>query len=159
MDWHLCRPTRAAVCLIFFIAVSACSLFDSPERKLYSAVTAGNLQAVQDMLKRGPKIDVNWMPGEKSGPALVVAASFGEHEIARLLIARGAKPDLGSTLSGSPLSAAAYHGDIEMCKILIAAGANVNLRSGDYQWTPLETARYKGHTAVVEFLKSAGALQ
>lgn len=150
---------RIASCLFVLVAMPACEFLNPPELELYSAATNGDIQTVQRILQRRPDFDVNRMPGETTGPPLVAAASFGKHEIARLLLAHKADPNLGSALSGSPLNSAAYHGDIEMCRILVAGGANVNLRSGRHMWTPLENARYKGHTAVVEFLKSAGALQ
>lgn len=47
-------------------------------------------------------------------------------------------------------------GDFENVKILINQGANVNEKD-NYGNSPLDIARYRGHTKIVELLKQAGA--
>jgi RNA polymerase sigma factor (sigma-70 family) len=96
------------------------------------------------------------VPTPSIGSTLLhIAASHGENEIARFLIARGADVDARGEHAegGSPLHAAAAGGHHEMVEILVAAGANVAARDGQFGVTADEWARFFGHVELFERLK------
>jgi ankyrin repeat protein len=70
---------------------------------------------------------------------LFYAAMFGRQDVARLLLAHGAKVNTRNTRGETPLHVAAAHGQPEMTKLLLQAGADSTLtnQSGD---TPLRIA-------------------
>lgn len=87
---------------------------------------------------------------EKETP-LHLAAKYNEAEIAKDLLAAGAKP-LGHEF---PLHAAAAHGNIELATGLIAYGVNVHAQNAEGQ-TALHAAATKGHVDMARFLLAQG---
>jgi uncharacterized protein len=73
---------------------------------------------------------VNGEPGERETP-LMTAASYGDVEVARVLIEAGADleataaPDAGGVPGGTPLLHAAVFGMTDVLDLLVAAGARV----------------------------------
>jgi len=95
------------------------------------------------------------------GTALIAAAHLGHAEVVRTLIRAGAPLDHVNNLGWTALIESIVLGDggrrhTETLAALIEAGANVNLadRSGR---TPLALAEARGHAAMVERLRRAGA--
>jgi ankyrin repeat protein len=141
--------------LITLVLLSAgCSY--KPEKALLSAVARNDLQEV-DRLLREEDVDVNARARLSGDSALSSAASLGEVEMARLLLARGANPNIGDKDNLSPLQLAAYHGNLAMVRMLLKAGANVNSADSRYGYTPLASASQNGHVEVVRELLKAGA--
>jgi ankyrin repeat protein len=74
---------------------------------------------------------VNGRPGDPETP-LITAASYGDAEVARVLLAAGADlevqaaPDAGGVPGGTALLHAAVFGMAELVDLLVAAGAQVN---------------------------------
>jgi uncharacterized protein len=64
--------------------------------------------------------DDNWT-------ALLEASVHGP-ELTRLLLSKGANPNIASNRGFTPLMRAAGHGNIEVVKLLLKSGANINLR-------------------------------
>jgi uncharacterized protein len=102
---------------------------------------------------------------------LIRAAKAGDVEAAKLLLARGALPDLPNNLGITPLMAAAGIGSttldirarfrnekpcLETGKLLVAAGAAVNATRDNGQ-TALHGAAQWGWTEFAKYLASAGA--
>lgn len=134
-------------------------VFRSPQRQLKPAILDGDIRKVQHLLETHT-LDINWRGDDGTAVTpLSVAASHGQLEIARLLLQRGADPDLASAENETPLRFAAYHGDLAMCQLLIDAGADLNKADNRHGWTPLRMASYKGHHQVAQYLKSHGALE
>ena len=90
--------------------------------------------------------------------ALHLAAFFGRPEVARLLLARGADPNLWATggLHVQPLHSAVAGGHQAVAEMLIEAGAEVgSVQDGGF--TPLMGAAQNGLAATVALLLAHGA--
>ena len=101
---------------------------------------------------------------------LFLAASLGNIETVRALLAGGADPFITTEGGTAPLHVATWGGDpyirdwteeekkslFEVTKLLVALGADVN-SAGEHGWTALHGAAYKGMDAVVQFLIEHGA--
>ena len=100
------------------------------------------------LLEHGLRVDAVDKAGET---ALVVAASKGDVEMARILLDHGADAELRS--SAKPLIRAVSGDNVEMAKLLIERGADVN-RADEKGQTALAVAVNK---EIKKMLKEAGA--
>ena len=135
---------------------------------LIAAAGAGQLEVVRLLLDRGadPHLAV-----EGDGNALIAAAQAGHLAVAKLLVQRGANVNQAVEGDETPLIQAAAEGQLEMVKFLAAQGADANAHiwvehagqddgqgpRGEWR-SPLNMARKGGHTAVVQYLQSLGAV-
>jgi len=101
---------------------------------------------------------------------LFLAASRGNVETVRALLAGGADPFITTGKGTAPLQVATWGGSpyardwtedekqnlLAVTKLLVERGADVNA-AGEHGWTPLHGAAYKGMDAVVQFLVDRGA--
>lgn len=87
---------------------------------------------------------------------LHTAARMGQAEAARLLLERGADPNVRDSCRNTPLHAAAAYKDSELAGMLLAAGADVNARNEDGD-TPLSLAERAGATDTAALLRAHGA--
>jgi pectate lyase len=124
---------------------------------LQRAAISGHKDIVEFLLAKGARIDAHedW-PG---GTALDYAAEKGHKEIVEHLIANGA--DVNAKRTGypqgdTPLHSAVRAGHKDIVGSLITKGADVNAED---KWgrTPLQVAKDKGHTEIVELLRKHGA--
>ena len=122
----------------------------------FEAATFGDLDRLAVLLADDPDLT-----GRRSGDgftALHLAAFFGQDEAVRLLLARGADPDVPGTgwMTGTPLNAAASARHATVVALLLEAGADPGAvqRGG---WTPLHSAAHNGDARTVELLLSHGA--
>ena len=106
----------------------------------------------------------------KGATPLFLAASLGNVEAVRVLLAGGADPSITTEKGTAPLHVAAWGGDpyfrdwtegekknlFEITKLLVARGGDVN-SAGEHGWTALHGAAYKGVDDVVRFLVESGA--
>jgi ankyrin repeat protein len=106
----------------------------------------------------------------KGATPLFFAASRGNIEGVRALIAGGADPFITTDEKTAPLHVAAWGGSpgnrdwteeekrklLAVVRVLVDLGADVN-SAGEHQWTALHGAAYKGVDAVVQFLVEKGA--
>ena len=88
--------------------------------------------------------------------ALIAAASEGQVETVRDLIAAGADVNFRNDYRVFSLILAATQGHTEIVQVLIAAGADVNARDS-YGYSSLILAANQGHTEIVRDLITAGA--
>jgi len=88
--------------------------------------------------------------------ALIIAAEFGEVEIARILIDAGAKLELKNATRQTALIIAAQRGRIEIVEMLLAKKVNIDVRDSA-GYTALIWAARKGYVQCVNALIKSGA--
>ena len=93
--------------------------------------------------------------------ALMCAVFNGHKDVVRLLLGKGAQPNVREgTTQGytgcTPLHYAATFGHKEIAQMLLDAGANINRTDKDGR-TPLKCATEKGHQDVGQLLLDRGA--
>ena len=105
---------------------------------------------------------------EGDGNALIMAAREGHLDIVTMLLDRGAVIEEVVPGDENALIGASGAGELDVVRLLVSRGANVNARvwaeegwpdrQGEWR-TPLNMARRGGHTAVVRYLQSVGAVE
>ncbi|HEX6355447.1 ankyrin repeat domain-containing protein [Actinophytocola sp.] len=104
---------------------------------------------------------VDGHPGDRETP-LITAASYGDAEVAKVLIEAGADvdavstPDSGGVPSGSALQHAAVFGMTEVLDLLVAAGARVDslemaAAAGDISGSPLDRSTRQSRLRALVF--------
>ena len=126
------KSFATAVCTILILLFA-----HSPSLKagpLHDAVRAKDIAAIDQALTAGAKIDET---DYFVGPALHIAVSDGDTEIAGYLLDRGADPESVGELQGSrPLHIAAELGDAAMVEALLDKGVVLDSHDADNR-TPL----------------------
>lgn len=107
-----------------------------PEITLHEAVVQENLSAVQAHIAAGSDLDERDPIGGSS--PLIAAATFGNTEAARALIAAGADVNLKNNDGSTPLHAAAFFCHPDIVTALLENGADKEARN-NYGATPLQS--------------------
>ena len=139
--------------------------FPDPGDELRHAAGTGYLQEVQRLLDAGVPVDTRsqtrtgkimdslTITVHGGSTPLMEAASWGQADVAQLLIARGADVNASDDVGNTPLRLAADHSNT--VQVLLKAGADPNRASK--KATPLSAAAESGAEAVVRMLLDAGA--
>ena len=103
---------------------------------------------------------------EGDGSPLIQAAANGRLDQVQMLIDRGADVNLAVEGDENPLMNAAEQGHLRVVQLLVEKGADIHARihtekyQGGAEWrTAISQARKNGHTNVVTYLQSRGALE
>jgi beta-lactamase regulating signal transducer with metallopeptidase domain/ankyrin repeat protein len=138
---------------------------DGDGNALIMAAREGYRDIVTMLLDRGADVNAA-VPGD--GNALIMAAREGHRDIVTMLLDRGALIDDVVPGDENALISASGEGDLDVVRLLVGRGADVNARvwaeqgwpdrSGEWR-TPLSMAREGGHTSVVRYLQSVGAVE
>jgi len=120
---------------------------------LHDAAAEGDLTLVRQLIDLGA--DVNEQLESDGSTPLYCAVVENHAEIAALLLAHKANPDVGKQ-GVTPLCEAASAGRLPLLRTLLGAGADVN-RKSLLGMTALKRACAHGHLPVVELLVEKGA--
>lgn len=123
--------------------------------KLRIAATSGDLDAVQEILKKD--VDVNRTLGAPSNSVLNRAIEGGNPSVVEAVLQAGADANALGETGWSPLMVAAFSGNSSIIKSLVRHGAQVGLVEPRHRNTALLIAIRKGHTEAVRVLIAAGA--
>lgn len=122
---------------------------------LHGAVFSGKIEIVEFLLKKGAHVDVL---NKSHGTALYLAVEKDYTQLAKYLLNNGADPNNIGGDDVLPLNAAAHNGNLELVQLLIYQGSYVD-RDIEYSWgNALGVASYYGHSEVVKYLLSVGAV-
>jgi hypothetical protein len=108
---------------------------------IWTAAAKGDLEAIERQLSAGT--DMNAMAPSIGVTPLMAAAITGQEGAAELLLANGAKPDIGNKEGATALHMAAFFGQLEIVKALVAKGADIHQR-----WRRLPLSPLRGDTEV-----------
>jgi len=123
---------------------------------VYEAAAFGDLDRLSELLAEDA--DLIDAPSADGFTPLHLAAFFGQTDAVRLLLARGAAPDVRGQgwMTGTPLSAAAAGGHTEIVRMLLGAGVDPNVRQAQ-GFTPLHAAAQNADVESIRALLDAGA--
>ena len=124
------------------------------DRALIRAAAAGDLAGIEELLRAGANVNCTVSPGEIGSP-LVGAARKGQLDAVRLLLDRGADPNLEPG-DGTPLINAALEGHVDVVSLLLDRGAIMDQIFPVHQ-NALIRASGKGRLEVVKLLVARGA--
>lgn len=118
---------------------------DSAEyEELFNAASEGDIDRLEAALL--PSLSVNALEADRlqGRAALHMAAQSGSVPAIQFLLAHGAKVDLPNSEGETPLYEAAFFAHPEAITALLDAGADINLRTGDFNYTVLHNVlKYK----------------
>ena len=129
-------------------------------RLLFAAIKC-DTSAMEAALKDGANINA---VVEGTGTPLAIMCGCNIDAV-RLLLDRGADPNVADGEGLTPLLAAALFDRRDMVRLLISKGANVNAsarvttKKGSGTFTALAVARENGYTELAQILTDAGAKQ
>jgi ankyrin repeat protein len=121
---------------------------------LFAAVAKGDLATATRLLDQGAAIDAR--DANRRTP-LHVAGHAGQHEMARLLLRRGADANALDGQQYDLITIAAVRDDTRMVRIAIKGGNSPRNVTSPYQGTALIAAAHLGHVEPVRALIQAGA--
>lgn len=125
---------------------------------LHHAVWYGRIQAVKMLLEQKPGkqvIDVN-VKNDADITPLDIAINKNMTSLVRLLLKKGATPNIKDVDGGTPVHLAASEGKHEILELLLRHGGDLNIK--DKQgWTALQYAVHNCHIRSVQLLLHRGA--
>lgn len=128
-----------------------------PQYQIIPAVSDGDVEKVEALLRDKANVDVNWRAGGGGITALHAAVYENDLEIMQLLIRLGADPNIATRDGLTPLGSATWSGHFEAVRQLLAVGAKVNVQEYRHGQSPLMNAAWKGHRDIVKLLLEHGA--
>ncbi|MGD1983848.1 MAG: ankyrin repeat domain-containing protein [Chromatiaceae bacterium] len=148
LNRHFGLATRTALAA-FLIIIAGC-LYASDIDNLYRAAGDGNTARVQALLDTG--VDVNARTSDQSY-ALNRAAVFNQVEMVRLLLERGADPNVQNSEGDTPLICATKYagGEKATVQLLVDGGTDLTIRDKDGK-TALDYAKAADQLDAVELL-------
>jgi ankyrin repeat protein len=117
------------------------------------AIFFGHGPLARWLIEQGADVNAAAENAQRVTP-LHAAAAVRDRETLRLLLERGADPNVKQQLDYTPLHGAASRGDVEMAELLLANGAQRDARASDGM-TPAEVARKYGQDAFAEWMERA----
>ena len=122
------------------------------EKKFLTYVSNGNIKKTHEMLENGINPNLNY----KGRIPLVVACRRENIDMLKLLIDKGADPNMSDDIGTTALNISSSHGYIKSVKYLLEVGANPNI-SDDCGYSPLINSSLNYNDDIIEILINAGA--
>ena len=123
---------------------------------VFEAAKEGELQKVTKWLQTGQVDALYTSPAGEQVALLHMAAGYGQPEVARELLRRGASVDLPDSWGGTPLMNAAGYGHLAVLRVLLRHHSDPDQQC-DRGSSSLMHAADQGHEACVQTLLRAGA--
>lgn len=154
------KPERFLIPVILFLLITNAQSGTDPSQDLMNLdmTAAGAYDSALQLLDSGASANAYTKDGDR---AIFHAVKSGNRDIARLLLERGADPNVSyNDATGSPLDSAVSAGDPEMVSLLIKWKAGVNYKMRGAQ-TALHTACMQKESeqasAIITVLLQSGA--
>lgn len=140
--------------IMALLLASGLSVAQTPgEAPLFLAIRKADTAAAKRLLEQGVRADSKDSEGT---PALMAATLYSSADLVKLLLDRGANPNITNAAGATPLMWAIP--DLAKVKTLLEHGADVNVKSKNLERTPLlVAASYPGSVEVLKLLLSKGA--
>ncbi|CAK6956928.1 kinase D-interacting substrate of 220 kDa B [Scomber scombrus] len=126
---------------------------DNGQTPLMVAAEQGNLEIVQELIRRGANVNFDDVD---CWTALISAAKEGHIEVVRELLENNANLEHRDMGGWTALMWAAYKGRTDVAQMLMEKGANPNI-TGQYSVYPIIWAAGRGHAEIVHLLLQHGA--
>uniref|UniRef100_UPI0037E7D658 kinase D-interacting substrate of 220 kDa B isoform X1 n=1 Tax=Semicossyphus pulcher TaxID=241346 RepID=UPI0037E7D658 len=126
---------------------------DNGQTPLMVASEQGNLEIVQELIRRGANVNLDDVD---CWTALISAAKEGHIEVVRELLENNANLEHRDMGGWTALMWAAYKGRTDVAQLLLEKGANPNI-TGQYSVYPIIWAAGRGHAEIVHLLLQHGA--
>jgi ankyrin repeat protein len=117
---------------------------------LMTAIYKGQLDELTRLLEQGSPVNEGMNPHYSFTP-LLIATQLGNVELVKLLLEKGAKPDVYNRDIGTPCKLAVENNDLEILRILLEKGANPNYM-GRRSFSPLMLAIVDENQKAVQLL-------
>lgn len=121
---------------------------------LHASAIGGHVTTAKPLINCGANIH---SLNEESSAPLHIAVYAKRQEFVRFLLSAGADSNAFGPNHWLPLHSACSAGDLEIALLLLEHGADINAETANY-WTPLDLAVRGKHFALVEALRSRGAV-
>lgn len=127
-----------------------------PTLDIFEATALGQTGRVQEMLEAEPDLVNAWSPD--GYPLLGYACFFGHFEVAKLLLERGAQPNVASRnpMKVFPINSAASGKHSGIVKLLLEHGSDPDAAQNS-NYTSLHSAAHNGDVATLKLLLAHGA--
>nr|XP_057946373.1 kinase D-interacting substrate of 220 kDa B isoform X1 [Doryrhamphus excisus]XP_057946374.1 kinase D-interacting substrate of 220 kDa B isoform X1 [Doryrhamphus excisus] len=126
---------------------------DNGQTPLMVAAEQGNLEIVQELIKRGANVNYDDVD---CWTALISASKEGHIQVVRELLDNDANKEHRDMGGWTALMWAAYKGRTDVAQLLLDKGANPNI-TGQYSVYPIIWAAGRGHAEIVHLLLQHGA--
>uniref|UniRef100_A0A3Q3FDP7 Kinase D-interacting substrate 220a n=1 Tax=Labrus bergylta TaxID=56723 RepID=A0A3Q3FDP7_9LABR len=126
---------------------------DNGQTPLMVASEQGNLEIVQELIRRGANVNLDDVD---CWTALISAAKEGHIEVVRELLENNANLEHRDMGGWTALMWAAYKGRTDVAELLLEKGSNPNI-TGQYSVYPIIWAAGRGHAEIVHLLLQHGA--
>ncbi|XP_042356849.1 kinase D-interacting substrate of 220 kDa B isoform X1 [Plectropomus leopardus] len=126
---------------------------DIGQTPLMVASEQGNLEIVQELIRRGANVNLDDVD---CWTALISAAKEGHIEVVRELLENNANLEHRDMGGWTALMWGAYKGRTDVVQLLLEKGANPNI-TGQYSVYPIIWAAGRGHAEIVHLLLQHGA--